>query len=87
MTRIIKEAFYIARSGRPGPVLVDIPKDVSAELAEFKYPEKVSVRGYQPTYAGHPGQIKEGDEADRFIEETACSTRGEASSRRTPRRS
>jgi acetolactate synthase-1/2/3 large subunit len=58
MTRIVKEAFYIAKSGRPGPVLVDIPKDVSAALAEFRYPEKVQVRGYQPTYFGHPGQIK-----------------------------
>lgn len=58
MTRIIKEAFYIAKSGRPGPVLIDIPKDVSAAVTEFKYPEKVTVRGYQPTYHGHPGQIK-----------------------------
>jgi acetolactate synthase-1/2/3 large subunit len=58
MTRIIKEAFYIARSGRPGPVLVDIPKDVSAALTDFRYPDKVFVRGYQPNYAGHPGQIK-----------------------------
>jgi acetolactate synthase I/II/III large subunit len=58
MARIIKEAFYIARSGRPGPVLVDIPKDVSAAITDFKYPEKVHIRGYQPTYAGHPGQIK-----------------------------
>jgi len=58
LARIIKEAFYIARSGRPGPVLVDIPKDVSAAMAEFKYPEKVHIRSYQPTYAGHPGQIK-----------------------------
>ncbi len=58
LARIIKEAFYIAKSGRPGPVLVDIPKDVSAALTEFNYPEKVHVRGYQPTYTGHPGQIK-----------------------------
>jgi acetolactate synthase I/II/III large subunit len=58
LARIIKEAFYIAKSGRPGPVLVDIPKDVSAALADFAYPEKVHVRGYQPNYAGHPGQIK-----------------------------
>jgi len=58
LARIIKEAFHIARSGRPGPVLVDIPKDVSASMAEFKYPDKVSIRSYQPTYAGHPGQIK-----------------------------
>jgi acetolactate synthase-1/2/3 large subunit len=57
LARIIKEAFYIARTGRPGPVLIDIPKDVSAALTEFKYPEKVNVRGYQPTYTGHSGQI------------------------------
>jgi acetolactate synthase I/II/III large subunit len=57
MARIIKEAFYIARTGRPGPVLIDIPKDVSAALTEFKYPEKVNVKGYQPTYTGHSGQI------------------------------
>jgi acetolactate synthase-1/2/3 large subunit len=58
LTRIVKEAFYIAASGRPGPVLVDIPKDVSAAMAEFKYPDKVNIRSYQPTYTGHPGQIK-----------------------------
>jgi len=57
MARIIKEAFYIARSGRPGPVLIDIPKDVSAALTDFKYPEKVSIRSYSPNYTGHPGQI------------------------------
>ena len=58
MARIIKEAFYIAKSGRPGPVLIDIPKDVSAAICDFKYPDKVSVKGYQPNYVGHPGQIK-----------------------------
>lgn len=58
LARTIKEAFHIARSGRPGPVLVDIPKDVSSSLAEFKYPDKVTIRSYQPTYTGHPGQIK-----------------------------
>jgi acetolactate synthase I/II/III large subunit len=58
LARIIKEAFYIAKSGRPGPVLVDIPKDVSANIGEFKYPDKVAIRSYQPTYAGHAGQIK-----------------------------
>jgi acetolactate synthase I/II/III large subunit len=58
LTRIVKEAFYIAKSGRPGPVLIDIPKDVSQAVCEFKYPEKVNIRGYQPTYQGHPGQIK-----------------------------
>jgi acetolactate synthase I/II/III large subunit len=58
LARITKEAIYIARSGRPGPVLVDIPKDVSSDLCEFKSPEKVHIRGYQPTYVGHHGQIK-----------------------------
>jgi len=56
--RIMKEAFYIARSGRPGPVLVDLPKDVLVNSTEFKYPEKVFIRGYQPTYEGHPGQTQ-----------------------------
>lgn len=58
LPRIMKEAFYIARSGRPGPVLIDLPKDVLAGSAEFKYPEKVSIRGYRPTYEGHLGQIQ-----------------------------
>jgi len=58
LAKIIKEAFYIAKSGRPGPVLVDIPKDVSINMTEFKYPDKVSIRSYQPTYVGHTGQIK-----------------------------
>jgi len=56
--RILKEAFYLARSGRSGPILVDLPKDIMINLAEFKYPEKVFIRGYQPTYEGHPGQIQ-----------------------------
>ena len=56
LTRIVKEAFYIAKSGRPGPVLIDIPKDVSQAVCEFKYPEKVNIQGYQPTYQGHPAR-------------------------------
>ena len=58
LARILKEAFYVARSGRPGPVLVDLPKDTLVNSTEFKYPEKVFIRGYQPTYEGHPGQIQ-----------------------------
>jgi acetolactate synthase-1/2/3 large subunit len=58
----IKEAFYIASTGRPGPVLVDIPKDVSNNKAEFKYPDKVAVRGYSPTYDGNKHQIKQAAE-------------------------
>ncbi|HWR68701.1 MAG TPA: biosynthetic-type acetolactate synthase large subunit, partial [Desulfomonilia bacterium] len=55
---VIKEAFYIASTGRPGPVLVDIPKDVMRGLISFKYPDKVCLEGYCPTYKGHLGQIK-----------------------------
>ncbi len=54
----IKKAFYIATSGRPGPVVVDIPKDVTAKKAPFHYPERVSLRSYSPTVRGHPGQIR-----------------------------
>lgn len=56
--RIFKEAFYIASSGRPGPVLIDIPLDVQEEEIDFFYPEEVVIRGYRPTFHGHPGQIK-----------------------------
>lgn len=58
LSRIIKEAFYIATTGRPGPVLVDLPKDVLTNATGFKYPEGVEMRSYQPTYKGHPGQIR-----------------------------
>ncbi|HAW49975.1 TPA: biosynthetic-type acetolactate synthase large subunit [bacterium] len=56
--RIIKEAFYLVRSGRPGPVLVDIPKDISAGMGSFKSIKEVSLRSYNPRYKGHPQQIK-----------------------------
>ena len=56
--RTIKEAFHIASTGRPGPVVIDIPKDVQTTTARFEYPKKVHLPGYQPTYEGHPGQIK-----------------------------
>ncbi|NMG33593.1 acetolactate synthase 3 catalytic subunit [Azoarcus sp. TTM-91] len=54
----IKKAFYLARTGRPGPVLVDIPKDVTAAKAEFEYPAEISMRSYNPVVKGHHGQIK-----------------------------
>jgi acetolactate synthase-1/2/3 large subunit len=59
----MKEAFYIATTGRPGPVLVDIPKDVSQNQADFTYPSSVSIRGYNPTYEGNKWQIKQAAEA------------------------
>ena len=54
----MKKAFYIATSGRPGPVVVDIPKDVTADKAEYHYPKKISIRSYNPVVKGHTGQIK-----------------------------
>ena len=54
----MKKAFYIATSGRPGPVLVDIPKDITAQKAEFHYPEEVKLRSYSPARKGHSGQIR-----------------------------
>jgi acetolactate synthase-1/2/3 large subunit len=54
---VIKEAFFIARSGRPGPVLVDLPKDIINQSMEFSYPDKVEIRGYKPTYKGNSRQI------------------------------
>ena len=54
----IKKAFHIARSGRPGPVVVDIPKDVSLKSAPFEYPETIAMRSYNPVRKGHGGQIR-----------------------------
>src|SRR4051794_18926440 len=54
----IKKAFYLAKTGRPGPVLVDIPKDVTQATTEFSYPKAVSLRSYNPVTKGHAGQIK-----------------------------
>lgn len=56
--KIIKEAFYIARTGRPGPVLIDLPKDVMGELGSADYPETVNIRGYKPNHSAHVGQLK-----------------------------
>src|SRR3989344_3120873 len=54
----IKKAFYIAMTGRPGPVLVDIPKDITAHKTEYHYPKSVSIRSYHPVERGHAGQIR-----------------------------
>ncbi|OQB74917.1 MAG: Acetolactate synthase large subunit [candidate division TA06 bacterium ADurb.Bin131] len=58
LCRIFKEAFYIAKTGKPGPVLIDIPADIQKSEADFNYPEKVEIRSYKPVYEGHPIQIE-----------------------------
>ena len=60
--RIIKEAFYIARTGKPGPVLVDFPKDIQNEPGSDEYPQEVSIRGYKPSSGVHMGQLKKAAE-------------------------
>lgn len=62
LARVIHEAFYIARSGRPGPVLIDIPRDIFLEEAEAYSPSKVHLPGYRPVLRGHPAQIKKAAE-------------------------
>ncbi|MBI3606012.1 MAG: biosynthetic-type acetolactate synthase large subunit [Nitrospirae bacterium] len=59
LAQIIKEAFYIATTGRPGPVLIDLPKDVTFAKTDYKYPDKVSIRSYNPTVQGNKWQIKQ----------------------------
>ena len=58
LPRILKEAFYIARTGRPGPVHIDIPKDITAQMGEFVYPKSIKLKTYRPNYIGNPRQIK-----------------------------
>ncbi len=65
LPHILKEAFYIAKSGRPGPVHIDIPKDVTAQVGKFEYPEEISIPTYKPTYKGNAKQIKKAIDAMR----------------------
>lgn len=58
LPRVIKESFHIARTGKPGPVVVSLPKDVLISVREFKYPDKIDLPGYNPTYEGHPIQCR-----------------------------
>ncbi|MDR0665323.1 MAG: acetolactate synthase large subunit [Helicobacteraceae bacterium] len=62
---ILKEAFYIARSGRPGPVHIDIPKDITAEIGQFNYPSEITMKTYKPTIKGNPRQIQKAAQAIR----------------------
>jgi acetolactate synthase-1/2/3 large subunit len=64
--RVVREAFHVATSGRPGPVLVDLPKDVANAPMEWYWPEKVDLPGYKPNVKGHPKQIKD---AARLMQE------------------
>ena len=58
LPRVFKEAFYIASTGRKGPVLIDVPVDIQRQEIEFSYPKQVDIRGYKPTYKGHIMQVK-----------------------------
>lgn len=62
LAETVKKAFYIATSGRPGPVVIDIPKDVTAHTAEFAYPENLNMRSYKPIAHGHAGQVRKAAE-------------------------
>lgn len=62
LAETVKKAFYLAVSGRPGPVLVDIPKDVTAQKTLFEYPDSIEMRSYKPVFNGHPGQIRKAAE-------------------------
>ncbi len=58
LAKTIKQAFFIATSGRPGPVVIDVPKDITADSCVYEYPKEVDMRSYKPVVKGHPGQIK-----------------------------
>lgn len=58
LAETIKKAFYIARTGRPGPVVIDLPKDIQIQTAKFEYPEKVELRGYKPTFSGNVRMVE-----------------------------
>ncbi|MQL51289.1 biosynthetic-type acetolactate synthase large subunit [Desulfofundulus thermobenzoicus] len=65
LPQVVKNAFHIASTGRPGPVLVDLPKDVAQAEIDYQYPETVNLRGYKPNYKGHPNKINQAAELIR----------------------
>jgi len=62
LAETVKKAFYVATSGRPGPVVIDIPKDITAHTTTFEYPRTIDMRSYKPVTSGHPGQIRKAAE-------------------------
>jgi acetolactate synthase-1/2/3 large subunit len=70
LATIVKEAFYLARSGRPGPVLIDLPKDVSAQQCVFSYPSRVDLPSYKPSTRGHPLQVRRAVELMSKVEKS-----------------
>jgi acetolactate synthase-1/2/3 large subunit len=80
----MKKAFHIARTGRPGPVVVDVPKDVSMTRAPFHYPASVEMRSYNPVKKGHGGQIRKAAQL-LWRPSARTSTPAAASSSATPR--
>ncbi len=75
---VVKKAFYLASSGRPGPVVVDLPKDITAESCEFVYPERVQMRSYRPSVRGHAGQIRKALQLILSAQRPMCYTGGGA---------
>ena len=73
---IFKKAFYVATTGRPGPVVIDIPKDITAAKCEFHYPSEIKMRSYNPTVKGHIGQIKRAAELILSAEQPMIYTGG-----------
>lgn len=69
LPQIIKNAFHIAATGRPGPVLIDLPRDVTSAMIKFQYPRTVNMRGFRPVFKGHPGKISQ---AAKLIGESNC---------------
>lgn len=71
LPRIIHEAFHIASTGRPGPVVIDVPVDVQTSVIEFRYPDMIDIKGYKPTCKGHPMQVRKAaaalEEAERPV--------------------
>ncbi len=76
LAETIKKAFYIAKSGRPGPVVIDLPKDITAAKCEYSYPKDIDIRSYRPISKGHLGQIKKSSSTINQCRKTAYSCWG-----------